>query len=140
MIREMKRPDLDAVAAIWLDGNRKAHDFIPPQYWEGNFEAVRKMLPDAELYIYEDGDGIQGFVGLDGDYIAGIFVRSGVQSRGIGKQLMDFVKAVRSRLTLSVYQKNERAAQFYRREGFAVLRERTDKNTGETEYFMGWER
>ena len=29
MIRRMGEGDLEAVAAIWLDANRAAHDFIP---------------------------------------------------------------------------------------------------------------
>lgn len=32
MIRRMGKGDLDAVAAIWLDANREAHDFIPAEH------------------------------------------------------------------------------------------------------------
>lgn len=140
MIRKMRAADLDAVAAIWLDGNRSAHRFIPARYWEDNLEQVKGMLPEAEVYVYEDGDEIQGFVGLDGDYIAGIFVRAGVQSRGIGRELLETVKAFRGRLTLNVYQKNERAISFYRQAGFSVRQEQTDESTGEREYSMEWEK
>lgn len=140
MIRKMRAADLDAVAAIWLDVNRSAHRFIPARYWEDNLEQVKGMLPEAEVYVYEDGNEIQGFVGLDGDYIAGIFVRAGVQSRGIGRELLETVKAFRGRLTLNVYQKNERAISFYRRAGFSVRQEQTDESTGEREYSMEWEK
>ena len=44
-IRLMEVADLDAVAKIWLDVNRQAHDFIPAAYWEENFAAVKEMLP-----------------------------------------------------------------------------------------------
>lgn len=140
MIRRMQAADLDAVSSIWLDTNRNAHHFIPARYWEDNLETVREMLPKAELYVYEDKGGIQGFVGLDGDYIAGIFVRGGAQSRGIGRELLETVKSSRERLTLSVYQKNERAVSFYRREGFSVRQEQIDESTGEREYSMLWKR
>lgn len=140
MIRTMRRAELDTVADIWLDTNLAAHSFIAPQYWRDHFEAVKGMLLKAELYVYEDEDGIQGFAGLDGDYIAGIFVRSGAQSRGIGGALLDFVKRTRRQLALSVYQKNVGALRFYRREGFTVRREQTDEHTGEREYFMEWEK
>ena len=33
-IRLMEVADLDAVAKIWLDVNRQAHDFIPAAYWK----------------------------------------------------------------------------------------------------------
>lgn len=138
MVREFQKKDIDAVAEIWLDTNVKAHDFIPARYWRDNFEAVREMLGQAEVYVFEDGKEIQGFVGLDGDYIAGIFVRSGMQSGGIGKRLLDFVKGVKQQLRLNVYQKNERAVSFYQREKFVVQGEGTDENTGEKEYEMVW--
>ena len=44
MIRKMEKSDLDRVSKIWLDTNIKAHDFIPAQYWEKNYEPVREML------------------------------------------------------------------------------------------------
>ena len=40
MIRRMGKGDLDAVAAIWLDANREAHDFIPAAYWLGHFACL----------------------------------------------------------------------------------------------------
>ena len=138
MIRRAQEQDIDAVAGLWLDTNLKAHDFIPARYWKANFEEVKAVLPQAELYIYRDEEGIQGFIGLSGDYIPGIFVRSGRQSQGVGRQLMDFAKGTRGHLRLSVYQKNVRAVRFYLREGFAVQREGRDENTGEAEYEMVW--
>lgn len=138
MIREMRSADLDAVAAIWLDTNLEAHDFIPARYWQEHFEPVKKMLREAELYVYEDTSGIQGFIGLDGGHIAGLFVRSGARSRGIGRQLLDHVKTSGRPLTLHVYQRNARAVRFYQREGFTVRCESIDESTGEREYLMGW--
>lgn len=54
MIRELRKADINRVADIWLDTNIKAHDFIPAQYWKNNLEAVKEMLPQAEVYVYED--------------------------------------------------------------------------------------
>ena len=138
MVRKVQTADLDMVADIWLDTNIEAHSFISPSYWRDNLEAVRGMLREAELYVCEEAGEVQGFVGLEGDYIAGIFVRSGVQSRGIGRQLLNYVKTSRECLTLSVYQKNVRAVKFYQREGFTIRRVSVDENTGESEYLMGW--
>ena len=87
MIRRMKKTDIDAVSGIWLDANRDTHDFIPAEYWESNFLPVKKMLLPAEVYVYIDEckNEIEGFVGLDQEYIAGIFVRKEARSKGIGK-------------------------------------------------------
>ena len=138
MIRKLQNADIDRVADIWLDANLRAHCFIPPQYWKGNFETVKKMLPRAEVYVYENNRKIQGFIGLNGEYIEGIFVSGEMQSRGIGKRLLDFVKTKKTELHLNVYQKNMRAIRFYQREGFKILREGMDEATGEKDYEMTW--
>ena len=97
------------------------------------------MLPLAEVYLYEEQGEIQGFIGLSGSYIAGIFVCGQAQSRGIGRKLLDYAKAGKNRLELRVYQKNARAIAFYRREQFEIQAECLDCETGEKEYLMAWE-
>lgn len=140
MIRELQKTDIDTVSQIWLDANRDAHDFIPAEYWENNFLPVKKMLLQAEVYVYMDErkNRIEGFVGLDQEYIAGIFVRKEARSGGIGKALLDFVKEKKQELTLNVYRKNERAVRFYEREGFQIIDRTVDKSTDEIEYLMKW--
>lgn len=138
MIRRMQNADTDRVADIWLDANLKAHSFISPQYWKGNFAPVKEMLPQAEVYVYENDREIQGFIGLNGAYIEGIFVSGEMQSRGIGKRLLDFVKTKKTELCLNVYQKNMRAIRFYQREDFKILSEGVDEATGEKDYEMTW--
>ena len=124
MIRRMGKGDLDAVAAIWLDANREAHDFIPAAYWLGHFAEVRTALARAEVWVFETEARaeISGFIGLLGDYIAGIFVRREARSGGVGRQLLDHVKTSRGQLRLQVYRKNLRAAAFYRRGGAWIPR------------------
>ena len=139
MIRELQKADIDRVAGIWLDANLKAHDFISAQYWENNFELLKEMLPQAEAYVYEKDRRIQGFIGLTGEYIEGIFVSDEMQSHGIGKILLDYLKDKKVRLQLNVYQKNVRAMSFYQREGFTIQSEEMDEFTREKEYVMNWE-
>ena len=69
MIRKMQNTDINRVADIWLKTNLKAHDFIPEQYWTSNYELVKEMMSQAEVYVYEDNKMIQGFVGLSNEYI-----------------------------------------------------------------------
>ena len=142
MIRKFETQDLDAVMQIWLHGNLDAHAFIPVSFWTGHFEMVRDMLPQAELYVHEDKDTqqIDGFIGLTENYIEGIFVAKAARSNGIGKALLDYVKPRRPRLTLSVYQKNERALAFYRREQFIVQSEGIDEDTNKADIQMLWTR
>ena len=78
MIRRAEPSDLGAVLRIWLDANLDAHAFIPAEYWQGCRGLVQEMLPQAELYVHQDPAGwIDGFLGLEGNYVAGLFVRHG---------------------------------------------------------------
>lgn len=138
MIRKAEKQDLEQIAEIWLDTNKKAHDFIPGSYWQNNLEPVRGMLAQAELYVYEENGEILGFVGMDGNYLAGIFVRETQQSRGIGKKLIQEMKQRKQRLTLRVYEKNQKAIAFYEREGFVKNGQGMDEETKEAEYEMSW--
>lgn len=138
MIRKFQAGDLDRVMSIWLSANLEAHSFVDPEYWRRNFDAVKTMIPRAEVYVSEGENGIDGFIGVVDDYIAGIFVDASARAAGIGSQLLDRAKQSRMSLRLSVYQKNEPAVAFYRKRGFQIDKESVDPETGETEYTMLW--
>lgn len=125
---------------IWLDTNIKAHSFIPKDYWTGNYAMVKDLLPQAEIYVYEDDDTnqIDGFIGFTDNYIEGIFVREALQSRGIGTQLLNYAKKIKSIMSLNVYQKNTYAITFYQREEFVICFENIDESTNEKEFIMTW--
>ena len=109
MIRKLLKADINRVADVWLKTNLTAHSFISEQYWTSNYERVKEMLPQAEVYVYEDNKMIQGFLGVRDEFIEGIFVSDKMQSHGIGKSLLDCIKDKKVRLQLNVYQKNVRA-------------------------------
>ena len=140
MIRKLRKTDINKVADIWVDTNIKTHYFIPAQYWKSNFGLVKELLLQATVYVYEDKQEIQGFVGLSDEYIEGIFVSAEMQSQGIGKILLNYVKEKRNNLLLNVYQKNTRAIVFYQREGFEIQSNGIDEATGERDYVMAWQR
>ena len=140
MIRVLQEFDLTVVMQIWLTTNIRAHDFIHKEYWTDNYKTVKNILPQAEVYVYEDNHTkqINGFIGLTNDYIAGIFIKHTAQSKGIGKQLLDFVKERKPKLSLHVYEKNMRAVKFYQREQFIIQSENIEKVTNEKELKMVW--
>lgn len=142
MIRAFEENDLTAIMQIWLDTNIKAHYFIPKEYWTNNYDMVKSVLPQAEIYVYENDatKQIEGFIGLSNERIEGIFVREDVQAQGIGKQLLSYVKCVKSNMSLCVYQKNTRAIQFYQREQFVIQSANIDDNTNQKEYVMLWKK
>ncbi|WP_434297709.1 GNAT family N-acetyltransferase [Clostridium sporogenes] len=86
---------------------------------------VKEVMPQTIIYVYMQDNEMQAFIGLIGNYIEGIFVSNEFQSKGIGKELLDYEKAKNNELflsvyNLSVYKKNNRAVRFYLREGFFV--------------------
>ena len=140
IIRKPKPTETETIIRIWLEGNTQAHSFIQPDYWLSHVEYMRQALPQAQVYICEINGEIVGFVGLDGNHIAGLFVNEQHQSQGIGTSLIDFIKQQHFTLTLTVYRKNEKALQFYRKQNFVAMEERIDTKTNEEELLMRWNR
>ena len=58
MIRVLQKSDINRVADIWLDTNLKAHYFIPAQDWKSNYDLVKEMLSQAEVYVDESDEEI----------------------------------------------------------------------------------
>ena len=132
--------EIEAIINIWLDGNMQAHPFIQPDYWLNHIGYMRQVLPLSEVYVCEVEGEIAGFVGLDRDYIAGLFVGKQYQSQGVGTRLVEFIKEKHFTLTLTVYKKNEKAIRFYCKQNFVEMEERIDVNTNEVEVLMRWNR
>ncbi|TQQ85274.1 GNAT family N-acetyltransferase [Peptacetobacter hominis] len=138
MIRAKNDKDINRIMEIWINTNIKTHSFIDESYWRKNFSIAKDMISESEIYVYEINGEIVGFIGLMDYYIAGIFVDCRYQSKGIGKELIDYIKNIKKQLNLNVYIKNSRAVDFYLREGFTKLEESIDDNTNECEYKMIW--
>lgn len=138
LIETISDLNLETISKIWLDSNLDTHDFIEKDYWLKNYPAVKNTFPTAKIYVYYHNDEIVGFLGMIDNYIAGIFISKDFRSLGIGTQLLNEVQAAYSKLTLSVYQKNERACQFYLKHGFKVIKNELDLETNEIELFMEW--
>ena len=141
MIRKYQPTDLERIMEIWLSSNIEAHSFIRREYWQDCFGGAAEAIPLAEVYtaLSENNGEIIGFIGLNEGHIEGIFVDGKHRSRGVGKALIGFAKELHPKLSLCVYEKNSRAADFYKREGFLPVRKTTDISTGETEILMRWE-
>lgn len=140
MIRKFEKNDINVVMEIWENENIKAHQFIPKEYWKANYNYVKEILPNAEIYVYVVESEIIGFIGVDKNYIEGIFVNTNNQCNGIGTSLLNKVKENRNTLTLSVYKKNINAINFYKKNGFVITSESIEENTNEVEYTMTWNR
>ena len=63
-----------------------------------------------------------------------------MRSKGIGKQLLNYVKKLKDEMHLSVYQKNYKAISLYQREDFVIQSESIDNDTNEKELLMSWKK
>lgn len=130
---------LKDIMSIWLDTNKTAHSFIVNSYWEDNIDFVKEALPESDVYTSVDNNGnISGFLGIQDGYIAGLFIKSTHQRKGLGKELITQAKRDYPELILSVYEKNEQAIKFYKKEGFTVINQQMDEMTNESEFEMKW--
>lgn len=139
MIRQFKVEDIEQIVKVWLESNLDAHPFVKSSYWISNATSVKEQLLQAEIYVFVEGTIILGFVGMQEDYLAGIFVDKASRSLGIGKLLLDSIKDIREKIFLKVYKENSRAVNFYVREGFSVISENLDDVTDSVEYKMQWQ-
>ena len=139
MIRKFKSSDLERIMEIWITTNIKAHDFIDKDYWLSNFEMVKAMIPEAEVFVFEENNIVEGFIGITNNCIAGLFVAEKMQSKGIGSMLLNKCIKIYGKLSLNVYEKNQRAVKFYIKNKFEVEKKDKDINTNEIEYCMTYE-
>lgn len=138
MIRKFENNDIKDVMEIWKNENIRTHNFISKEYWENSYRYVKDILPNVDIYVYISEEKIVGFIGLNNNYIEGIFVDTNNQHSGIGTSLLDKVKEYKNNLKLSVYKKNINAIKFYKKNNFIITSENIDKNTNEIEYTMTW--
>lgn len=139
MIEKFRENDIDEIMQIWLNSNLEAHFFVDENFWKDNYDYVKEILPNANLYIYKEDGIIKGFIGMIDSHIEGIFVDKQYRNIGIGKLLLGEARKIHSILSLNVYKKNQGAVDFYKNSGFNIIEEKTEENFSEIEYLMKWE-
>lgn len=140
MIREKKKSDIKYIMEIWLQGNLQAHKFIKESYWIEYIEETEKAIEEAEVFVYEEQGEIIGFIGIQKNYIAGLFIKEEKQQEGIGSRLIEFCKQRKSEIFLYVYKENEKAVTFYLKHKFQIEGEYIEKGSLRKEYKMEWKK
>ena len=138
MIRNIENKDIDKIMDIWLRSTIKAHDFIPKEYWENNYNTVKNVyIPMAETFVYEDEECIKGFISIiNNEFIGALFVDIDFQNSGIGKKLINYSINKYKNLRLAVYKENKKSVEFYINRGFKIIKEQTNEDSGHNEYIM----
>lgn len=135
-IRKFIESDLEPVMRIWYEGNLEAHDFVNKEYWDRNYNYVKKAVMQSDVYIYESNGHVAGFVGMDGDYLQGLFVHKDFRGQGYGTRLIERIKEDNDFFTLHVFEQNYGAFTFYRNRGLLIREKEVNEDLGEVEFLM----
>lgn len=139
MIRQFEHDDMERVLDIWLSASIKAHGFIDASFWQSHVATMRDVyIPASETFVIQDKSRVLGFCSLLGDQLAAVFVDPDFQGTGLGKQLLGHAKTLRNELNLTVYKENAPSIAFYQSQGFVLIKEQIDSQTGHAEYLMQW--
>lgn len=138
LIREMRPDDIEMVMNIWLKSTIKAHPFISSEYWYNNYHVVKEVyLPKAKTAIFEEDGVIKGFISIiDNSFIGALFVHPTYQGHGIGRSLIHHAINQYKHLSLAVYKDTVDSVQFYQKQGFKIIDEQINEDSGELEYIM----
>lgn len=135
---ELSKKDYEQIIDIWLEVNIEAHSFIDEKYWLNNLDYVKNSIEKSKVFAYKTDNQIQGFIGVTGNYIEGLFIKKKYRRHGYGKRLLEYLKKSHESLSLSVYKKNEKAVTFYLSNGFLFSSETIEQETGEANISMIW--
>lgn len=137
-IRELRVNEIDKIMEIWLESTVKAHGFIEEEYWKKNYDVVKNIyIPMAKTFVYYEDEKIKGFISIiNNEFIGALFVDVKSQGAGIGGALIDYVKKKYGSIELAVYKMNEKAVEFYKKNGFEIIKEQENEDSGFLEYIM----
>lgn len=141
MIRKWRSNDTTPLLRLWLESTIYAHPFIAEGYWRESEALVRDVyLPTAETWVWNAHGELQGFVSvMESRFIGALFVTPNAIGLGIGRALLDHVKQRFPVLSLEVYQKNERAVNFYHAQGFRIEDSAWQDDTQHPTWIMHWQ-
>ncbi len=121
MMREYKSEDTDALIAIWDNAEPLAHPFLSDEVRDQvRRDTVNIYLPNAETWVLENEGAPIGFIAMIGTEIGGLFLDPSQQGKGLGRQMVDYIVAIKGPLTVEVFKDNKIGLPFYKRYGFVV--------------------
>ena len=131
MIRKHKEEDLDKILRVWYKAQALAHPFLDSSFVEKVKKDMRELyIPNSETWVYEETGIVVGFIGMMENEIGGLFVLPNHHSKGVGTQLVSFVKEFNDELEVEVFKENKIGRAFYDKYGFEVFKELLDDNSG----------
>lgn len=138
-IRSRTEKDMGRIMQIWLKSNIQAHKSIGEDYWHEQYDDARETIKSASTLVYESDGGICGFASIMSEnQIFSLCVSEQSQQTGIGTKLLDTLKEQYPCLSVSVYEGNERAMQFFLNRGFTILSETRKERAACRVFTLAW--
>ena len=137
MMREYKTDDTDALITIWDKAEPLAHPFLSDEVRDQvRRDTVNIYLPNAETWVLENDGAPVGFIAMIGTEIGGLFLDPSEQGKGLGRQMVDHIVAIKGPLTVEVFKDNKIGLPFYERYGFVVTGEGVFDASGDETFKM----
>ena len=125
LIRHARPDELPDIAVLWgasweSIGISNEHDLSG----QALIDHLRREVADSwDLYVYEEAAALLAMLAIvpDRNNLSQIFVAPSAQSRGLGKQLLQFAKTLMPQeIHLNTQSENTRALRWYLKEGFEI--------------------
>ncbi len=133
LIRKASAADARAVADVYLAARETA---LPSAKWAHDGPQVRSwiaesLIPAVGVHVACVGDAVAGFIALQNEWVAQLYIHPDHWRRGLGSMLMNFAKSEHpGGLRLWCFQYNKPAMAFYEGHGFVAI-ETTDGHGNE---------
>ncbi len=124
LIRQALAADAQSVADIYLAARETA---LPSVKWAHDGPQVRSwitetLIPAVGVHVAVLGDALLGFIAIQNDWVAQLYIHPDHWRRGAGTALMDFAKSMHpGGLRLWCFQYNKPAQAFYESHGFVAV-------------------
>ena len=143
-LRPYQAADEDAAIDLWLRSWQAAYpdlDFTSRlDWWRARWR--NELAPAAAIIVAETQAGIMGFVTVDprNGYLDQLVVAPQAWGSGLAATLMIKAKALApAGLELHVNQDNARASRFYAKQGFTIVTEGVNPESGRPTFLMRWQ-
>jgi len=142
-LRPYQAADEDAAIDLWLRSWQAAYpdlDFASRlDWWRTRWRS--ELVGTATIIVAETPAGIVGFVTVDlrNGYLDQLVVAPQAWGSGLAATLMTKAKALApAGLELQVNQDNSRASRFYAKQGFTIVGESINPQSGRPTFLMRW--
>jgi putative acetyltransferase len=125
-LRAGRIEDADVLAAIHIRSRAAAMPWLPVLHDEAETRSWMRdvVLAHQQVLVAERDGRPVGFAAVEGDWLEQLYVEPEALGTGVGRRLLDAVKAEHpGGLALYVFARNSRARRFYEAAGLVVSAE-----------------